>query len=574
MYGRLQWSIPPPPIRKQLEGEDDLSDYEQNEEDAQGNMMEGNPSLLMDESMMGEFLSPKEWGIIGDYRIPVLFRPRVSKRNTNAVIPAPMFLSVQTLVARPQVDTDVKFIDFGQMAVGKRSLKRILVTNNTDEFVELKSNPVNAVGPFFVMNAIRGIPAGEYRTVVIECFPQRPGLTVEVLELFSMAGGHQIRITLKCQGVEPIVELTGLSKALDSTWSPLGGILDFGNAVAGDILTNKFTICNKSGFPVDAVISRTACEGLAPLKQIAFMEKAVNGLPIFIIKPERVRIDPGENTDIEVIFRPDRGRNNPYREDLNVFVGQTDGPIKICVCGRAWKRQLFVAPTDPLDEPFSKGITAISDSAALVATSASSPVTVPTATIGTIDSALLIEDAYYTHLNPSIRLTQKEAHDDLSIALRPYPSITLEYPDLFSDAPTNPPYTEIEKIKDPKGDAKDPKNKLMYRQMVRKLSIGCVKVLDNRAKSTGNGTFEVILSPKAKESNLFSVNTEKGQVSPGGEIVIDVACALPQPKGIGGLKVGSWQSYAMDIILRGGWVMDAESEECKVTVILKAFVRL
>jgi len=515
-----------------------------------------------------------EWGIISDWRIPVLFRPKTKAKGggTGAGnLAAPMFLSVQTAVMRPQIDCDVKFIDFGQMAIGKRTMRRIMIRNYTDHFIPLQSNPVNAVGPFFVMNAIRGIPAGEFRTLTIECWPKRPGLTVEVLELFSSLGGHQVRVTLKTQGVEPIVELSGLEPALDPLWSPQGGIMDFGNVVAGDMVASKFTIRNKSAFPIDAVITRAACDGLAPLKQISFMEKGADGLPVFVIKPERVRIEPNDDTDIDVWFRPDRGRNKPFREDLNVFVGQTDGVIKVCVCGRAWGRQMYVIPSNPLDEPFSKTAAAVTAPAPVLLLTdgqegnSDSDVPVP-AVQPAIDSALILEDIYLSHVDETVREKQKVVRDSLGVAVRPFPCITLDYPDLFADDAQE--YVEVEE----KGGKTD--KRLPNRKLTRKLTIGCAKVADNRPKSTGNGTFEVVLSQRAKESGLFSLNSEKGSVSPGQDTVIEIGCTLAEPKGIGGLKVGSWQSYGADVYLRGGWCMNGDLDDTKIPVILKAFVRL
>lgn len=542
-----------------------------------------------------------EWGIISNWRIPVLFRPKQKAKgghhlalsgtatstsaasatngsnnsNSNAHMAAPMFLCIQTAVMRPQIDCDVKFIDFGQMAIGKRTMRRIMIRNYTDHFVPLQSNPVNAVGPFFVMNAIRGIPAGEFRTLTIECWPKRPGLTVEILELFSPLGGHQVRVTLKTQGVEPVVELSGLTPPLDPTWSPLGGIMDFANVLAGDVVSSKFSIRNKSAFPIDAVITRTACDGLAPLKQISFTEKGTDGMPLFVIKPERVRIEPNDSTDIEIWFRPDRGRNKPFREDLNVFVGQTDGVIKICVTGRAWDRQMYVIPSNPLDEPFSKTTAAVTPPPAIMlltdgdyeATTAAASSSSSSFSSGqpVIDSALLLEDIYSSHMDTSVRTKQKSVRDELGVAVRPYPCITLDYPDLFADGAKG--YVEVDKGGKNEG-------RLPNRKLVRKLTIGCTKVTDNRPRSGANGTFEIVLSQRAKESGLFSLNTDKGSVAPGQEMIIEIGCTLAEPKGIGGLKVGSWQSYAADVFLRGGWCMDGEAEDTKIQVILKAFVRL
>lgn len=603
MYGSMQWSNPPVGAQEGNLGESPSgsrrgSEVNETTKVAEESIEEPDEPDAEELSLENEedeekYLPASEWGIIGNWKIPVLFRPKKTHRSTIAsnghMLSSPMFMEVQTAVVRAQLDCDVKYIDFGQMAIGKRTLKRVVIRNNTDEYISLQSNPVNAVGPFSVVNAIRGIPAGGYRTLTIECNPKRPGLTIEILEIFSSQGGHRIRLTLKTQGVEPIVELSGLEPALDPSWSPMGGILNFGNVVTGDVCIKKFAILNKSAFPVHATITRSTCDGLPHLKQVNFIEKATNGLPLFVIKPEKVRIDPSESCNIEIMFHPDRGRDVPFREDLNIFVGQTDGVIQVCVCGRAWDRQMFVVPTDPMDEPFSRvphplagsDIPTLPPPGYAIETSIVSAVPpLPPATqipsivhdtATKIDSALMqVEDKYRTHQDIRVRELQKEVYKELNLSLRNFPSITLEYPDLFGASINENEYVEFAVgSKGPKGDVK-----VLSRQMTRQLTIGSSVIHDQREKSTSPGTFEVILNQETKDCNLFSLQTEKGSVNPGSNVVIDIMCLLQEPKGIGGLKVGSWQSYRGVVVLKGGWVLSGHEEEIQIPFVLKAFVRL
>ena len=67
---------------------------------------------------------------------------------------------------------------------------------------------------------------------------------------------------------------------------------------------------------------------------------------------------------------------------------------------------------------------------------------------------------------------------------------------------------------------------------------------------------------------------EKGNVANGGEAVIDIACALPTPKGVGGLQVGSWQVYDASVVLKGGWKGVGSSDEVTVPFLLAAYLRL
>ena len=60
----------------------------------------------------------------------------------------------------------------------------------------------------------------------------------------------------------------------------------------------------------------------------------------------------------------------------------------------------------------------------------------------------------------------------------------------------------------------------------------------------------------------------------GTQVVIEVTCTQTVPKCIGGLVVGSWKSFSLQVLLKGGWVASGRPDESSVDVILKAFVRL
>ena len=63
-------------------------------------------------------------------------------------------------------------------------------------------------------------------------------------------------------------------------------------------------------------------------------------------------------------------------------------------------------------------------------------------------------------------------------------------------------------------------------------------------------------------------------MQPGQQFAIDITCTLPAPKGVGGLSVGSWQSYPCEVVLKGGWVPAGDAEETRVPILLKAYVSL
>ena len=359
----------------------------------------------------------------------------------------------------------------------------------------------------------------------------RPGLNVEVLELASKAsiGGQRLRITLRSQGLKPSIVLKGLS-APPAAWGPRSGILDFGNTLALDRNVMKFTIENSSSFAVDVRVVRSICVGLSPARQAELIDRTAGGLPIFLYRPERVTIDQGSSQVIEVIFQPDRGRFAPFREDLDVIVGQSDEMLKVGLCGRGWSRQMFITPANPLDEPFAQ--------VNLPGGSGVSPV----------------EDLLSTHMALNVRTAAKKAMSSIRVALPPSPPMQLEFPDPFAPGADPSSYVEAGATGGGKAPAKGAPatGGGGSRQQQRRFNVCCAKALDGRPGS-GNGTFEVQLSAAAKESGLWQLSTDKGAVTAGAEVSVDVTCTLPKPKNIGGLAVGSWQNYYADVVIKGGW---------------------
>ena len=192
--------------------------------------------------------------------------------------------------------------------------------NKTNRNIHFKQKQaLNAVGPFQVLNFVRELKPGAMVPLLFNCVPTTPSLSVETLVLASEDEyGHQLRFKLKVQGVNPTVEVTGLVKALHGWGGPHGGIVDFGNVVAGDVCKKVITITNKSEFTINMDITRALCDDLSPFKQAKIIQRTANGLPIYAFRPEQCKIESGKSRDVEFTFRPDRGREVPFREDINI----------------------------------------------------------------------------------------------------------------------------------------------------------------------------------------------------------------------------------------------------------------
>jgi hypothetical protein len=199
----------------------------------------------------------------------------------------PLFFSIETVVSDPQISCDTKTVNFGQIAIGKKCLKSIKITNNTNNILQLVTYGTNAVGPFSILTPIKDLHPHEFKKIVIEFLPTETGSFTEILEYQNREeiGGHRIRISLRAHGVTPYVTLTGLSPWGTSSKNG-SGFLDFGNVLVNDTVLQNFTVLNQSLFEVDVTLSRVSNGENS--------EKKISGLTVFSFRPESFLLLPGK----------------------------------------------------------------------------------------------------------------------------------------------------------------------------------------------------------------------------------------------------------------------------------------
>lgn len=531
-FGEIQWKQKNwKPLNKRNNNNINNNNYNDNNNNNDYNDNDNNKQINEDEEILPG-VGDDEWGIIGKYHIPVYMKPSsigaITKDNINEMInllPPPLYFCLETVVTKPEFIADTNSIDFGQIAVGIRVIKTVKLKNiSLTRTMTIHSTGLNSVGPFNVVNACRTIEPGQWHTLVIECRPVLQGLLIEVLELSCSDGGPRITLTLRVQGVNPSIEISGLEPA-PTGWSPLGGILNFGNVIATDERIKKFTLHNKSLFTIEATVERAVCSGIPPSKQNELIQRTITGLPIFSCRPEVVVIPEGSSVDVEMIFRPDRSRLYPFREDFNILVGKGDNPIKICAFGRSRSRQMIVRTINPYDEPFiNENIQDETD-----------------------------EDIFLSHSSDKIRSITNNLYQLHSIGKVPDPIIKLSFPD---------PYNEHD-------------DGISVKVQSKQLAINCLEFYyDPRQVGSGNGSYEFKLSDEAVKSKYFTLTNDKGNVPIGGELILTINCTLPRPKGLGGLEVGSWQVFQSNLTLKGGWRPTGEDADVIIPVLLSAYVRL
>jgi hypothetical protein len=503
-----------------------------------------------------------EWGVMGQYHLPVYAKPltmgAITPENIaemSSLLPSPYYFCLETLVTKPEFVADINFVDYGQIAIGIRTIKTVKIRNlSLTRPMTIHTKGLNAVGPFCVMNANRTIEPGQWHILVIECQPMSQGLLTELLEIYCSDGGTRITLTLRVQGVNPMIDITGLepysssssSSSLSTSTPPLslGGIVNFGHVIATDERSRKFTITNKSLFTVDIRIERAICAGiLSSSKQSEVIQRTLHGLPIFSYHPERAVIPQGGSIEIEMIFRPDRARVAPFREDFNILVGKGDQPIQISSFGFVRSRQLGVRPVNPLDEPFINEMT-IQDETD--------------------------EDIFATHSSETIRHLTQELSLRHGVGITPQPIIKLSFPDPYQ--PKNDKDKDREGEEEGEGEEEEDDGVTLKVQM-KQILISCLEFSESRQGSCP-GSYELKLSEEAVKSKYFTIQNDKGNVSIGGEVILTIHCTLPRPKGLGGLEVGSWQIFPSQLLLKGGWKPLGEESDVVVPILLSAYVRL
>lgn len=81
-------------------------------------------------------LPVEQWGITSSWNLPICLKygeldsnheNEKNFENLNNLIP--MFMNIQTTVILPQIDANIKMMDFGEVAIGSRSLKSVIISN-------------------------------------------------------------------------------------------------------------------------------------------------------------------------------------------------------------------------------------------------------------------------------------------------------------------------------------------------------------------------------------------------------------------------------------------------------------
>ncbi|XP_029910701.1 cilia- and flagella-associated protein 74 [Myripristis murdjan] len=245
-------------------------------------------------------------------------------------------------------------IDFGQVAVGQKVVKRFTIHNISKESLDLKSSLLDINGPFCLLNALRCIEPGEKHTLLLAFSPALEKKYLETLEVRSPK--MTLEVTLHGEGVVPVI-----------TASPTGDLLQFGYVLEKESTTQVLTLQNRSAVAVGfrALLTslcpsrpQSGADSL-PLLLRSYTESHIqpvvgtqnyNGLSVFSVMPTEGTIAPGKSQDITVTFQPDHQSVN-YSDRLSL---ELMNKSKVCVMdlkGAACSHNMYVSGGDRLTVP-------------------------------------------------------------------------------------------------------------------------------------------------------------------------------------------------------------------------------
>ncbi|XP_047218154.1 cilia- and flagella-associated protein 74 isoform X5 [Girardinichthys multiradiatus] len=245
-------------------------------------------------------------------------------------------------------------LDFNQVFVGNKVIKRFTVQNISMEPLDLRLSLLDIHGPFSLVNAMRGVGPGEKHTLVLAFSPTLERKYCEKLEVQTPK--MVLEITLQGEGVLPVVTL-----------SPTGDLVDFGYVLEKEITSQHVQLQNSSVVAVDYRVLLASQSLPSPqhgADRVALLldgyrgsqihpavgTQNYSGLSVFSVTPVEGSIDPGQKQNITITFQPDHP-SVCYSDKLTI---ELINKSKVCVMdlrGVASSHNMYLYGGDPLTVP-------------------------------------------------------------------------------------------------------------------------------------------------------------------------------------------------------------------------------
>ncbi|XP_032635957.1 cilia- and flagella-associated protein 74 isoform X3 [Chelonoidis abingdonii] len=242
-------------------------------------------------------------------------------------------------------------VNFGEVAVGHRVIKRITIQNISQEQLALGFSILNPNGPFLLVSPVGTLEPGENQFLFISFCPNESKLFFETLDIRSIKA--TLTLSIIGQGVAPSIAC-----------SVEGEVLDMGYVIAKEKVTSTFKIQNTSTLPLRYSIKLESLSQTRDKEQqrLPFFitsppgwtdfvgTQNYSGLSVFNIFPVEGVIEPGKSQDFTVTFSPDHA-SLYYSDCLKVVLFGKEIAREIWLKGAARNHMMFVEGGDPLDVP-------------------------------------------------------------------------------------------------------------------------------------------------------------------------------------------------------------------------------
>ncbi|XP_042650244.1 cilia- and flagella-associated protein 74 isoform X2 [Tyto alba] len=265
-----------------------------------------------------------------------------------------LYLELHCPAVAPSVvvtsDNGENTVNFGDVAVGHRTFKRITIQNIAPEKMELGFSVLNPNGPFLLVRPVGMLEPGESKTLIISFSPNENKWFFGALDIRTAKTNLTLRIS--GHGVTPSIVCS------------VEEVLDMGYVIAREKVTSTFKIQNTStltlrySMQLDSLSptrhkdqQRLPSFITSPSQRTEFVgTQNYNGLSVFSIFPAEGEMGAGKSQDFTVTFSPDH-ESLYYSDRLKVVLFGKHTARVTRLKGAAREHLMFVEGGVPLDVP-------------------------------------------------------------------------------------------------------------------------------------------------------------------------------------------------------------------------------
>ena len=272
--------------------------------------------------------------------VPCFFKPVDEPETARSTV----YIEVTSVTTSKILVADKTEINFGEIAVGFRKVEEVLITNLGKTQADLSMDLLPLLGGFNVLNALKSIPPGKTRNVVLQFEPynQQEFKSSNTKKLFNEETTHEEykqTLTIHSGQSSISVKLRGSSVKPEVVINPVDGLMKMGATLPNEKLEKSFDIKNVSNFALDF-----------DLKLLSSGIRRTDGQQAFLFIPSKGNLKAGETLQIRVVFNPDRV-SEEYYNFIKVDVPNQKTERFIYLRGACFPRQAYVSHFRPFVMP-------------------------------------------------------------------------------------------------------------------------------------------------------------------------------------------------------------------------------